>query len=37
MEEEMLKSIEIAKLIAWLEEKGHTAEEILDCIKRVIS
>ena len=28
---------EILKLIAWLEEKKFTAEEILDCIKSVAS
>ena len=32
---EELKAIEITRLIEWLEDKGFTEAEILDCIKYI--
>ena len=27
---------EIKEMIGWMEQKGHTDEEILDCIRRMV-
>lgn len=35
MEEESLNAQEMSRLATWLEAKGHTAQEVLDCLKYI--
>lgn len=35
MEEYSMTAAETARLIEWLEVKGHTAEEAIECIKYI--